>query len=159
MNGVMGIRGCVMDSKFVFSLADDDCGCEWQLPKPATSLSAGYDLRVFCPDNGFIDIPAGTGTMCRTNIVVAMPTDAIGMLVSRSGLAFRDGLIVLNSPGIIDADYHDELCVLLFNSSTTTRRILHGDRIAQLVFVPNANPYRGTHSVHRDGGFGSTGVS
>jgi dUTP pyrophosphatase len=148
-----------MESKFVFTKVEEDEGNEWQLPRPATSLSAGYDLRIFCPHRGYIDIAPSSGAMCRTNTVVAMPTDAIGMVVSRSGLAFRDGLIVLNSPGIIDADYHDEVCVLLFNSSTVTRRVLHGERIAQLVFVTNANPYRGAHDVHRSGGFGSTGTS
>jgi len=81
------------------------------------------------------------------------------MVCSRSGLAAREGVIVLNAPGIIDADYEDTIKVILYNADhTRTVRISQGDRIAQLVF---AYAYRRTELVkkeQRTGGLGSTGT-
>jgi dUTP pyrophosphatase len=79
------------------------------------------------------------------------------MIVSRSGLAIREGLIVLNAPGIIDADYNNEMCVILHNTSSATRRILHKDRIAQIIFMANDAPLDESIRSARTSGFGSTG--
>lgn len=86
-------------------------------------------------------------------------TDVVpcAMVCSRSGLAAREGLAVLNSPGIIDADYADTIKVILINHGQYSAYIRKGDRIAQLVF---AYAYRKTNLVKnedRQGGLGSTG--
>jgi len=80
------------------------------------------------------------------------------MVCSRSGLAAKEGVIVLNAPGIIDCDYEDTIKVVLFNSGDSLVRLTAGARIAQLVF---AYAYRRTELVReeqRTGGLGSTGT-
>ena len=135
----------------------DEVEEEWELPKRATALSAGFDLRAYIVDADFIDIESGKTALIRTGIKVSMPATSLGMIASRSGLAIREGLIVLNSPGIIDADYHHEVCVILHNTSSVVRRILHKDRIAQMVFIANDAPIDTTIQSARTDGFGSTG--
>ena len=79
------------------------------------------------------------------------------MVCSRSGLAARDGVIVLNAPGIIDADYEETIKVILLNTGDSVVRLTAGSRIAQIVF---AYAYRKTELVRnedRTGGLGSTG--
>jgi dUTP pyrophosphatase len=80
------------------------------------------------------------------------------MVCSRSGLAAKEGVIVLNAPGIIDADYEDTIKVVLFNTSDRVVRLHEGARIAQLVF---AYAYRHLELIkdeYRQGGLGSTGT-
>lgn len=80
------------------------------------------------------------------------------MVCSRSGLAAKEGIVVLNAPGIIDCDYEDTIKVILFNSGDSLVRLTAGARIAQLVF---AYAYRRTELVRdeqRTGGLGSTGT-
>ena len=86
------------------------------------------------------------------------------MLCSRSGLAVKRSVFVLNSPGIIDADYRGELGVVLHNAGTEQPYFKKGDRIAQLVLVPVAkiqfDPVAELPTTERgEGGFGSTGVA
>lgn len=135
----------------------EDVDNEWEVPKRATTLSAGFDLRAYIVENDCIDIDPGKTVLIRTGVNVSMPPNSFGMIVSRSGLAIREGLIVLNAPGIIDADYHHELCVVLHNTSSAPRRILHKDRIAQIIFMANDAPLDESIQASRKAGFGSTG--
>ena len=135
----------------------DDVDSEWEMPQRATTLSAGFDLRAYIVDADFIDIAPGKTVVIRTGVSIAMPATSFGMIVSRSGLAIREGLIVLNAPGIIDADYNHEMCVILHNTSSAPRRILHRDRIAQIIFMANDAPLDESIRSARTSGFGSTG--
>lgn len=133
-------------------------------PQYQTKLSAGLDLRT---PNLFIMAPltrhiVDTGVYLKDVIPLDLPVvdDVVpfAMVCSRSGLAANDGIIVLNAPGIIDADYDKTIKVILYNSNPTTHVCLEaGERIAQLVF---AYAYRRTELVKdedRQGGLGSTG--
>jgi dUTP pyrophosphatase len=135
----------------------DDVDSEWEMPQRATTLSAGFDLRAYIVDADFIDIAPGKTVVIRTGVSIAMPATSFGMIVSRSGLAIREGLIVLNAPGIIDADYNHEMCVILHNTSSALRRILHKERIAQIIFMANDAPLDESIRSARTSGFGSTG--
>jgi len=133
-----------------------------------TKYSAGLDLCSIGPVNlrplerAVVD----TGVYLRDVIPDTMAVhirhlDAdlpFAMVCSRSGLAAKEGVIVLNAPGIIDCDYEDTIKVILFNSGDSLVRLTSGARIAQLVF---AYAYRRTELVkdeQRTGGLGSTGT-
>jgi dUTP pyrophosphatase len=135
----------------------EDVDDEWEIPQRATTFSAGFDLRAYIIDTDFVEIAPGKTAVIRTGVSIAMPPTSFGMIVSRSGLAIREGLIVLNAPGIIDADYNYEMCVILHNTSVAPRRILHRDRIAQIVFMANDAPLDESIRSARTAGFGSTG--
>ena len=128
-----------------------------------TKLSAGLDL---CAAH-FVDVPplgravVDTGVYLKDVIPPDLPVvdDGVpcGMVCSRSGLAAKHGVIVLNAPGIIDADYEETIKVVLYNTGPTRRAYGLGERIAQLVFV---YAYRRPELVKdevRQGGLGSTG--
>lgn len=124
----------------------------------ATEGSAGYDLRAFY---GCVIEPSETLAV-DTGVHVAIPEGYVGMVCSRSGLAAKHGVHVLNAPGIIDSDYRGEIMVLLRNSGHSTHFIKEGDRIAQLVIVPCITPkveyVESLPATTRGaGGLGSTG--
>ncbi len=130
------------------------------LPEYATELSAGCDLRA--------DLPRTTvlGSLQRalipTGLYLALPKGYEAQVRPRSGLAYREGLTVLNSPGTIDADYRGEIKVLLINLSNQSIEIRDGDRIAQMVItkheVADFHAVEVLSSTARgSGGFGSTG--
>lgn len=109
-------------------------------------------------------LAAGGGrALVPTGIAIAIPTGWAGFVQPRSGLALRHGVTVLNSPGLIDAGYRDELKVVLVNTDPTEDYQVHrGDRIAQLVLRPVATaafePVDELPDSHRStGGFGSSG--
>jgi dUTP pyrophosphatase len=96
-------------------------------------------------------------------MVLAIPGGFAGFVLPRSGLALRHGLTVVNSPGLIDAGYRDEVKVILLNTDPEhEHRVLRGDRIAQLVIqrVETALLVEvdSLPGVNRGGGFGSTGT-
>jgi dUTP pyrophosphatase len=151
-----------MKMAYEFELVLDNDDNIWELPTPATQLSAGYDLRCYCPNTDalYVEINPGETVVLRTNVKVNIPPFGIGMVVSRSGQVARKGLMVANAPGIIDADYNGEICVIMHNISKEPQRAFHGERIAQIVFVMNDNiSTRDGELPERTGGFGSTGVS
>jgi dUTP pyrophosphatase len=130
------------------------------LPSYARSGDAGADLvaRV-----GAVLAPGGGRALIPTGVAVAIPGGYAGFVQPRSGLALRHGVTVLNSPGLIDAGYRDEVAVLLVNlDPLAPYEIQRGDRIAQLVirpveqavFVPAAML---SASTRGSGGFGHTG--
>lgn len=123
-------------------------------PSRSTSGSAGYDLR----SREELNIPSGGWKLVRTGYRVSMPRGIEAQVRSRSGLALKHGVSVLNGVGTIDSDYDHEIGVILMNHSDRSFQINIGDRIAQLVF----SRYIDTGDVvetQRDGGFGSTGRS
>lgn len=132
------------------------------LPSPAAQHAgdAGHDL--YAREDA--RIPAGGGrVLIPTGIALAIPDGYAGFVQPRSGLALRHGVTVLNSPGLIDAGYRDEVKVILVNTDPVAAYDVHrGDRIAQLVIqrveaVEWSSVDELTES-HRDtGGFGSTG--
>ena len=99
-----------------------------------------------------------------TGVAVAIPEGRAGLVLPRSGLAARHGIVLVNAPGLIDAGYRGELRVLLLNTDRTeTFEISPGDRIAQLVVVRHESPEPEEvpsleETARGAGGFGSTGV-
>ena len=118
-----------------------------KLPKYETLLSAGMDLRAYLENPGlFISLKPGYEAQVR----------------SRSGLALKKGISVLNSPGTIDADYRGEIGVILINLSDLDFKIDSGDRIAQMVIAKHETVSwksvdKLDDSLRGDKGFGSTG--
>ena len=133
------------------------------LPLPAyeTPLSAGMDLRAALIES--VDLHPGERKLIPTGLKIAVPAGYEGQVRPRSGLAIKQGITMLNSPGTIDADYRGEVMVIAINHGQDVVRFNHGDRIAQLVVVPVVQV-----SIHEvaeldatdrgEGGFGSTGV-
>src|SRR5262245_32633757 len=130
------------------------------LPEPATPGSAGLDLRACVPQP--VVVEPGRRRLIPTGFRIALPQGYEGQVRPRSGLALRQGLTMLNTPGTIDADYRGEIAVIAVNLGQEPVTIHRGDRIAQLVIAPVA-PVRFL-SVDQlpptdpaSGGFGHTG--
>lgn len=129
---------------------------------PATSRSAGTDLRA-CLAEEAVEIPAGARLPVPSGLrVQPLLPGVAGFLYSRSGLGARDGLVVAQGVGVIDPDYTGEIIIMLLNTSTETRRIRRGERVAQLVFQPVAMPQWREGPLDATergaGGFGHTGA-
>src|SRR3954453_3611946 len=104
---------------------------ELPLPTRGHEGDAGYDLYARHPARL---AASGGRALVRTGIAIAIPIGWAGFVQPRSGLAMRNGVTVLNTPGLIDAGYRDEISVLLVNLDPRTAFDIHrGDRIAQLV--------------------------
>lgn len=99
------------------------------LPSYATEGSAGLDLRTDVP----VRLLPGERALVPTGIAVAIPPGCEGQVRPRSGLALREGVTCLNSPGTIDSDYRGEVGVILANLGQKPVELKRGDRIAQLV--------------------------
>lgn len=128
------------------------------LPEYQTSGSAGMD--VMAAEN--LVILPGDRYAVSTGLFMSIPEGYELQVRSRSGLAFKHGVIVLNSPGTIDSDYRGEVKVILTNTGTENFVVNYGDRIAQLVFAKceqaELNPVEYLDLTERGlGGFGSTG--
>ncbi|MDS2171638.1 dUTP diphosphatase [Nesterenkonia sp. CL21] len=122
---------------------------------------AGFDLAV--NNVGGVSIEPHETALVGTGVSVSIPAGHVGMVVSRSSMA-REGLVVANSPGIIDANYRGEVGVLLHNRNDYGAELDHGDRIAQLLILPLADVTAvrvaelDMDTERGDGGFGSTGL-
>lgn len=130
-----------------------------QLPCYSTQQSAGMDVRAAegCT------IPANGRSLVSTGLCVAIPEGYEIQVRPRSGLALKQGITVLNSPGTIDSDYRGEIGVILFNTTSEDVAVKKGDRVAQLVLQKvervNWRSVATLDSTDRGaGGFGSTGV-
>lgn len=133
-------------------------GEEVPLPRYMTPDSAGMDIyadlesELIIPPLGRALIPSG--------FALAIPQGYEAQVRPRSGLALRSGLTILNAPGTIDADYRDEVKVLLINLGDQPVRIQRGDRIAQLVIAPVTRvqwqEVDQLDATSRTGGFGHT---
>ena len=135
-------------------------GGEDRLPAYQTAGSAGMDLSADV--EGEIVIPPMGRAKIPTGIALSMPAGVEGQVRPRSGMAIRNGVTCLNSPGTIDSDYRGEVCVILANFGEEPFSVRRGDRIAQIVF---SRTLRARLEVVPDlegtprgsGGFGHTG--
>jgi len=134
---------------------------EVTLPKYETDGSSGLDLAA-CIDKN-IEIKPGKSEIIPTGLAVAIPKNFEIQIRPRSGLAAKNQISVLNTPGTIDADYRGELKVILINLSDKNFIVEKGLRIAQMVVCPIAKAkFKEVESLEDtkrgSGGFGSTGV-
>ena len=131
------------------------------LPKYETDGSSGLDLAAFIDKS--IEIKPGKSEIIPTGLAVSIPKNFEIQIRPRSGLAAKNQISVLNSPGTIDADYRGELKVILINLSNKTFIVEKGLRIAQMVVCPivkaKLKEVESLEDTKRgSGGFGSTGV-
>lgn len=143
-------------------ILDPRIGQEYPLPNYASIGSAGLDLRA-CIDEPQV-IQPGDAALIKTGIAIHIADRTIaGMILPRSGLGHKHGIVLGNLVGLIDSDYQGPLMVSCWNRGQTAYTIQPWDRIAQLVFVPLVhadfqivNEFN-TESVRGEGGFGSSG--
>lgn len=131
-----------------------------QLPEYATTGSSGMDIRASL-ENDVILQPLKR-SLIPTGLFLEIPQGYEAQIRPRSGLAIKQGITCLNTPGTIDADYRGELKVILINLSNEPATIVHGDRIAQMVFMKIEQvqliPVTTINETLRgEGGFGHTG--
>lgn len=131
------------------------------LPEYATLGAAGLDLRARISQ--VLELAPGARTLVPTGIYLAIPAGFEAQVRPRSGLALKQGITVLNSPGTIDSDYRGEVGVILINLGQEPVQIAPGDRVAQLVFASYARAeWQEVNDLEESqrgsGGFGSTGL-
>lgn len=131
------------------------------VPSYETSGAAGADVRAFL--NEPVVIPVGKRAMIPTGLFFAIPEGFEIQVRPRSGLAAKNGVTVLNTPGTIDSDYRGEVKVILINLGDADFTVNNGDRIAQLIVAPvTQGIFVETDKLDETergaGGFGSTGV-
>ena len=133
----------------------------YSLPEYATPGSAGLDLRAAI--DGPVTLYPGKRVLISTGLKVALPQGIEMQIRSRSGLASKHGVIVLNEPGTIDSDFRNTIHVILFNTGETPFVINPGDRVAQAIIARYEQaewvPVETLDETERGlGGFGSTGI-
>lgn len=133
---------------------------EHALPNYETAFSAGMDLRANITED--IELKSLERILVPTGLFMALPQGTEAQIRPRSGLAFKHGLTVLNSPGTIDADYRGEIKVLLVNLSAEPFVIKNGERVAQMVIAKHEQVSWNEvetldETVRGAGGFGHTG--
>jgi len=134
---------------------------ELALPSYETGSAAGMDIRAALEES--IILKVGERTLIPTGLVMALPNGYEAQIRPRSGLAIRNGITMLNSPGTIDSDYRGEVKVIAINHGQEDFIINHGDRIAQMVISPVVQlPVKEVSELGEtergEGGFGSTGI-
>lgn len=136
------------------------------LPLPAyeTVGAAGMDLRAAIPQDRSLLILPGRRALVPTGLILEIPEGFEGQVRPRSGLALKNGVTCLNTPGTIDSDYRGEVKVLLVNLGEEDFRVERGMRIAQIVFAPVSRLGVEERSLADStargaGGFGSTGTA
>ena len=132
-----------------------------ELALPAYSRAGDAGLDLFAR-TGAVLAAGGGRAVVPTGLAIALPAGHLAFVVPRSGLAARHGITVVNSPGLIDAGYRDEISVVLANTDPEQEyRVERGDRIAQLVVLPFPavawNEVPELDGDSRGGGFGHTG--
>lgn len=131
------------------------------LPGYATPGSAGMDIRANLP--AAITLQPMERNLIPTGLFIELPEGYEAQIRPRSGLALKQGITCLNSPGTVDADYRGELKVILINLSNTAQQINHGDRIAQMIIAKTEKAalvlvQQLNTSQRGEGGFGHTGI-
>lgn len=135
---------------------------EFPLPDYATTGSAGMDLRAMI--EAPLTLAPGASALVPSGLAIHIGDPALcAVVLPRSGLGHKHGLVLGNLTGLIDADYQGPLMISLWNRSATAYTIAPGDRIAQLVFLPVARVRfeqvdQFADSARGSGGFGHTGV-
>ena len=133
-----------------------------QLPEYATPGSAGMDIRANLPES--VTLQPMERSMVPTGLFIELPDGYEAQIRPRSGMAIKQGITCLNSPGTVDADYRGELKVILINLSSSVQVINHGDRIAQMVIAKTEKAalvlvQQLNSSQRGEGGFGHTGTN
>jgi dUTP pyrophosphatase len=137
-------------------------GADLPLPEYQTAHAAGLDLMAAVPVDAPVVLGPGARASIPTGLAIALPPGTEAQVRPRSGLAARNGVTVLNSPGTVDADYRGEVGVVLINHGGEPFTVTRGMRIAQLVVAPvsQAALREVTNlddTARGSGGFGSTG--
>ena len=130
------------------------------LPQYATSGSSGMDLRAYLKEP--LPLQPMERVLVPTGLFIELPAGYEAQVRPRSGLAIKQGITCLNTPGTIDADYRGEVKIILINLSTETQLVQSGERIAQMVIQKveqvSWEPVEQLQDSERStGGFGSTG--
>ena len=133
------------------------------LPAYETAGAAGMDLRAAVPSDQPLTLAPGKRALVPTGFVMEIPLGFEVQIRPRSGLAFKNGITCLNTPGTIDSDYRGEVKVLLVNLGEEAFTIERGMRVAQMVIAPVtqvvvAEVTETSDTQRGAGGFGSTGV-
>ena len=142
-------------------IIDPRVGQEFPMPEYATNGSAGMDLRAMLDED--TELLPGETLLIPTGIAIHIANNNMAaVILPRSGLGHKHGIVLGNLVGLIDSDYQGQLFVSCWNRGSTTFVIRPGERIAQLVFVPivqaNFNIVESFEQSDRgDGGFGHTG--
>lgn len=142
-------------------ILDERVGQFFPLPNYGTEGSAGLDLRA-CLDEPMV-IPANTTELIPTGLAIYIEDPKLcAMILPRSGMGHKHGIVLGNSVGLIDSDYQGQLMISCWNRSTNEYTIQPGDRIAQLVFVPVVQAQFDVvtdfeQTQRGEGGFGHTG--
>ena len=131
-----------------------------KLPEYKTDGASGMDLRAFIKDP--INVKPKTSSLVATGLSLAFSKDYEIQIRPRSGLAAKNNISVLNTPGTIDSDYRGEIKVIIYNHGKHDFHVNNGDRIAQMVLTPVAKIELEEaedlpETVRGEGGFGSTG--
>ncbi|NTG72199.1 dUTP diphosphatase [Agrobacterium rhizogenes] len=133
------------------------------LPAYETKGAAGMDLRAAIEDGTTLTLAPGKRALVPSGFIFEIPEGFEAQIRPRSGLAFKNGITCLNSPGTVDSDYRGEVKVLLINHGDEPFEITRGMRIAQVVIAPVtqvrvAEINEVSDTARGAGGFGSTGV-
>lgn len=133
------------------------------LPRYETKDAAGADLRVSLPEKGSLTIAPGKRVLVPTGLCFEIEPGFEVQVRPRSGLSLKTNLLVVNSPGTIDADYRGEVMIIMGNFGDEDAIIEHGDRVAQMVLAPITQASFELTQTLSDtergaGGFGSTGT-
>ena len=134
-----------------------------QMPAYETDLAAGVDLRAAIDADTPLILRPGDRALVATGFAMALPTGYEAQIRPRSGLAYKHGISVVNSPGTVDADYRGEVKILLINHGTENFTVNRGERIAQMVVAPVTQATFEivdtlSETARGAGGYGSTGM-
>jgi dUTP pyrophosphatase len=151
-----------MSREIELKILDPRLGRDFPLPDYATAHAAGMDLRALC--EGPLELAPGEAQLVPTGLAIHIGDPGLcAVILPRSGLGHKQGLVLGNLVGLIDADYQGPLMVSAWNRGQNPVSIAPGDRIAQLVFLPVTRAlFRHVeafgHSERGEGGFGHTGT-
>jgi dUTP pyrophosphatase len=151
-----------MSREIELKILDPRLGRDFPLPDYATAHAAGMDLRALC--EAPLLLAPGEAQLVPTGLAIHIGDPGLcAVILPRSGLGHKHGLVLGNLVGLIDADYQGPLMVSLWNRGQNPQQVLPGDRIAQLVFMPVQRAgFRVVDefeaSARGTGGFGHTGV-
>jgi dUTP pyrophosphatase len=150
-----------LDCTIEMKVLDPRLGVEFPLPAPATAASAGVDLRAMI--DAPLTLEPGASTLIPSGIAIHIGDPGLcAMVLPRSGLGHKHGIVLGNLVGLIDADYQGPLMISCWNRSDAAFTIAPGERIAQLVIVPVVRARfevvtEFAPSARGEGGFGSSG--
>ncbi len=156
--------GGTAEKKPVIGIVRLPHGAGLELPAYETEGSAGMDLRAAIPEGERLTLKPGKRALVPTGLIFEIPQGFEAQIRPRSGLAFKNGVTCLNTPGTIDSDYRGEVQVLLVNLGEEKFVVERGMRIAQMVIAPVVQAVLtetalATVTDRGVGGFGSTGLN